>query len=410
VSSPDTTPFLIVPLIGDTEPIELVASALPLQGVTFPTEQRIKTTYYPGNPVATQTVTGPTKGSTTVTGRWMDLTLGDGGTRLLIRNIEYLCERAIPVEVSWGGRSTMLGEDPAIVRQGLIKKFEPKYHRTIHAEWSIEFEWRGEALQTKPPTFAANLSPGNDLVAFSDALTENQDQTQSWIDTAWSIIGKGANAMLVVSDALDEVQNAVADATLVVNGASDMLQQIAQLPSDVIDRVRGMCDSVVWSCWNARAAYDCYVGLWAGIQKPRSYDSPWRAEAEEFGRQVKTAKMAFYPTDDPLSRLDQQTAEYALVRGWDSTAGQAAQIASEFAAKQVPDVIAVIRPPAGADLRDYALKYYGDPDNWIVIADYNGLDSSEVPATPTGPSEWGAPPIYVPRLTAQNAALVWQDP
>lgn len=406
----DTTPFLIIPLTGGVDQIELVATALPMQGVTFGTEQRIKTTYYPGNPVASQTVTGPIKTNTTITGRWMDLSLGDGATRLLIRDIEYLCERGIPVEVRWGGKPAPYGEDPPIVRQGLIKKFDPKYYRTVHAEWSLEFEWRGDALQTAPLTFAASLSPSNDLVDFSDMLTSAQDETQSWIETASSVIGKGTNAMLTVSDALDSVQNSVADMTILCDGASEMLQAAAELPSSIVDRIRGMCDAIVLNCWNARATFDCYVGLWAGLKLLPKDGEPWRVAAELFAKEVKQAKLAFLPTDDPLDRLDQQTAAYALVQTWDRTAEKSHQIGATYAAKQVPEVIATVRPPAGSDLRDLAIQYYGDPDLWIIIADYNGLSSSEVPSTPTGPSEWSAPPIQIPRQNAQNMALVWKEP
>lgn len=406
----DTTAFTIIPLSGGVAEISLVATALPFAGVTFGTEQRMKTRYYPGNPVATQTVTGPIKTNTTITGRWMDLSLGDGATRLLIRDIEYLCERGIPVEVRWGGKPAPYGEDPPIVRQGLIKKFDPKYYRTVHAEWSLEFEWRGDALQTAPMTFSASLSPSNDLIDFADSLATAQDTTQGWMETAWSVIGRGTGAMLTIGDALDRVQNAVADATILCNGASDMLQQAAELPSSIVDRIRGMCDAVVYSCWNARATFDCYVGLWAGLTLLPKDGEAWRLASDTFGKQVRQAKLAFLPTDDPLDRIDQQTSAYALVQTWDATAEKAWQIGATYAAKQVPEVIATVRPPAGSDLRDLAIKYYGDPDLWIIIADFGGLDSSEVPATPTVPSEWEAPPIQIPRQTAQSMALVWKEP
>lgn len=409
MSEADTTPFEIIPLSGRVGPLSLVGTALPFKGVTFATEQRIKTRFYPGNPVATQTVTGPIKPPTTITGRWMDLSLGDGAARALVRDIEYLCERAIPVEVRWGGRATSTGEDPAIIRRGLIKKFEPKYNRTIDAEWSLEFDWSGDPLQSAPPTFAPSIVDSNELVDFSDMLRTNAEETQSWIDAAWSYIAKGTNAMLVVSEALDGVQNAVADVTILVDGASAMLQEAAELPSSVIDRLRGACDSVVRNCMNARAAYDAVCGLWDGQQLPETLSLP--GAAEDFALAAKQAVLGLNPTDDPMARLDVQTAQFALFQNWDSTAERAANIAATYAARQVPEVIAILRPPAGSDLRDLAIKYYdGNPDLWIVIADYNGFDSSVVPATPTGPSEWGAPPVYIPRLTAENMGLVWSEP
>ena len=240
----------IIPLEGNYPTIRLTGGALPYKGTTFPREQRGKTTYYPGNPVASQTVTGPTRPPTTMTGRWMDFDLGEGGARALDLQIGILCDKGVPVEVRWGGRSIMQGasrgvkivEDPAIVQRGRISKYEPKYNRAQDIEWSITFEWRGDALQTKPPTFSAQIIKQDSFTELADQLAATQEATQSWIDIGWAMISTGVNEMLAVQDALDEVQNAVFEATYVVNGASDMLQTVAELPSAIADRVRGMCD------------------------------------------------------------------------------------------------------------------------------------------------------------------------
>ena len=142
---PEPTDFRIIPLESNTflPVISLQGFMLPFRGVSFPTEQRIKTTYYPGNPQASQTVVGPTLSNTTIVGRWMDVSRGvsDGESRTIVRQIEYLVEHAIPVEVQWGGRNFGAGsgidDDPAIVRRGLVKKIDPKYNRPEDIEWSI---------------------------------------------------------------------------------------------------------------------------------------------------------------------------------------------------------------------------------------------------------------------------------
>ena len=143
----------IIPLEGNYATINLTGGGLPYKGTTFPREQRGKTTYYPGNPVATQTVTGPTRPPTTMTGRWMDFDLGEGGARALDLQIGILCDKGVPVEVRWGGRALTNGEDPAIVQRGRIAKYEPKYNRAQDIEWSITFEWRGDALPGQSPSF-----------------------------------------------------------------------------------------------------------------------------------------------------------------------------------------------------------------------------------------------------------------
>ena len=401
----------IVPLEGELGPIALIGDALPFKGMEFPTEQRLSTKYYPGNPVATQQVGGPIKPPATWMGHWMDVTLGEGGARQLVLQFEYLCERGIPVEVRWGGRQLTNGEDPAVVRRGLIKKFTPKYQRAQDVEWTCEWEWRGEVIQTKPPTFAAEgFASSWDFSALSDELEDAENETTSWIDAAWQLIGKGADVLLTINDSLDDVQNSIVDAINVVDGASSMLSQVAELPSSINQRIQGVCSRVVLACANGRAAYDDFCGLWPG-KEGAGLGQDFRETGMIFRQQAGEAKLAMYPHDDPLERLDGQTSQDSLIQVWDLLAEQAAVASAKLAAQQVPDVIAIERPSAGSDLRDLAVKFYGDPDLWLLIADYNDLDTSEVPATPTGPSDTGAPPIYIPRHTSTSADLTntWGD-
>ena len=401
----------IIPLEGELGKITLDGDALPFKGMEFPTEQRLSTKYYPGNPVATQQVGGPIKPPSTWMGHWMDVTLGEGGARQLVLQFEYLCERGISVEVRWGGRQLTNGEDPAVVRRGLIKKFTPKYQRAQDVEWSCEWEWRGEVIQTKPPTFAAEgFASSWDFSALSDELEDAENETTSWIDAAWQLIGKGADVMLTINDALDDVQNSIVDAINVVDGASSMLSQVAELPNSINQRIQGVCSRIVLACANGRAAHDDFCGLWPGIGGAGA-GQDFRETGMIFRQQAGEAKLAMYPHDDPLERLDGQTAQNDLILSWDLLAEQAAVASAKLAAQQVPDVIAIERPSAGSDLRDLAVKFYGDPDLWLLIADYNDLDTSEVPATPTGPSDTGAPPIYIPRHTSTSADLTntWGD-
>jgi hypothetical protein len=417
--TPEPSNFEIVPL-DDTlglPTITLKGTELPYKGLQFSTEQRIKTTYYPGNPQASQTVLGPTLPNTTIGGRWMDLSMTDGGARVLVRQIEYMVQHAVPVEVQWGGRNfgdgSFADDDPAIVRRGLIKKIDPKYNRLEDIEWTIEFEWAGEGMQSQSPTMSSDMvDHGSDFVDLESGLELSHDTTSSWTDAVWEVISTATNAMLAVSDALDYVQNRIVDAITVVDGATNLLQNVAELPGNIANRIRGVCDRVVLACANARAATGNFCGVyslnfastpntsWGAGNTPGGTNNPISIEAAR-------AKLAMYPTDDPMSRLDGETALHDVVSQWDTIAALAAQRSAALQAQILPDVIAIERPPAGSDLRDLAVKYYNDSTLWVVIAAFppNSLVSSEVPAIPTGPSDTGAPPIYIPRLTSTSTAL-----
>jgi len=411
------TSFLITLLEGavgndqQTKTIELVGTMLPFRGVSFATKQRSKTTYYPGNPVATQQVFGATKENTTITGVWYDAALGDGGARALVKQVEYVVEHGLPVEVRWGSGAFGGFTDIGIVRRGLIKSIDPKFEIPQIVNWTIEFEWRGEDIATKAPTFGAGPSAvanqASTFASLSSACTSALQSLRSFEESAKRLISKATGAMAAVNDALDTAQSAFANAAQVLDSATSAIQSAAQLPYDVLARVQGVCDRTVLSCMNVRAAYDAVWGLWPLVEGLTGAD--WTAAAKFFAVQAKTAKLALFPADDPLDQMDGMSQQYAILEVIDALAEQMAQQSAILAAQVQPLVIAEERPAAGSDLRDLAIKWYGDADLWVLIADFNDIDTSEVPVTPAGPSDLGAPAILIPDQAAYAAmmAALW---
>jgi hypothetical protein len=162
---------------------------------------------------------------------------------------------------------------------------------------------------------------------------------------------------------------------------------------------------------NVRAAYDAVCGLWPIVEGLTGQD--WVDAGLFVRRQAKQAKLALFPTDDPLDQLDGMASQFDVLESVDLTSEKVAQQAAILASQSQPIVIAEVRPPAGSDLRDLAAKYYdGNSELWVLIAEFNDLDSSEVPATPTGPSDLGAPPILIPDATAYAATMsaLWGAP
>lgn len=425
MAEPQTTSFDIRLLEGefifaaqsvtdDPTRIELIGRMLPHKGVSFPTKQRSKTTYYPGNPVGSQQLFGAIKDNTTISGVWDDSVLGPGFARTLVRQFEYVVEHGFPVEVRWGGTGDGGFGDVGIVRRGIIKSIDPKYDMAQIVAWTIEFEWKGEGLPTTAPTFAAGpseVSTKSDEFAFlADQAVGTSAEVSSWQETVFSVMAAGAGALAAVNDALDEAQSAFAAGVTVLDWATDIIQTGAELPSSVADRVRGCCDRIVNCCMNIRASYDSVCGLWPLVEGLTGQD--WIDAGKFFQLQAKTARLALVPNDDPLDQLSYASHVMDVIAASDQMAEQAARQAAALEAQMHPDVIAEERPPAGSDLRDLAMKHYGDADLWLLIADYNDLDSSEVPATPLGPSDFGAPPIYIPDPTAYAAMLaqLWGAP
>jgi hypothetical protein len=403
------TPFDIEVLDGSLKgtTISLVGTMLPFRGVSFPTKQRSKTTYYPGNPVGSQQVFGATKDDTTVNGVWYDMALGPGQARVLVRQMEFLVEHGAPVEVRWGGGATGGFEDIGIVRRGIVKSIDPKYETTQIVEWTIVFEWKGESLQTKPPTFAAGPSAvatkADEFNFLSNGLSETSDDVTSWREDANRFVSDGVGALAFVNSALDDVQSAFANAMTELDYATDLVTSVAEFPASVMERVRGACARVVGHCHNVRAAYDAVAGLQA--IPPGLSGQDWVDAALFASQQAKEAKLALFPTDDPLLQLDGMGQQFSIMQATDAQAEACARQSASLAAQIHPVVIAEVRLPAGSDLRDEAMRRWGDPNMWALIADFNDMDSSLVPDTPTGPSDTGAPPILIPDPTAYAAVI-----
>jgi hypothetical protein len=387
--------------------ISLVGTMLPFRGVSFPTKQRSKTTYYPGNPVGSQQVFGATKDDTTITGVWYDMALGPGNARALVRQIEFVVEHGLPVEVTWGGGAVGNFDDVGITRRGIIKSIDPKFETTQIVEWTIVFEWKGEALQTTAPTFAAGPSAvagkADEFNFLSDSLQETGDGITSWREDASRYVSAGVGAIAFVNSALDDAQNSFANAMTELDYATALVQEGADLPASIMERVRGACARVVGSCQNVRAAYDAVAGLRPLVEGLAGKD--WTDAALFGAQQAKEAKLALFPTDDPLSQMDGMGQQFAIMQSTDAQAEACAQQAASLAAQIHPIVIAEERPPAGSDLRDLAVKYYGDANLWYCIADFNDMDSSLVRDTPTGPSDDNVPPILIPDATAYAAMM-----
>src|SRR3954468_10928771 len=66
---------------------------LPFRPITYAGKQRIKTTFYPGNPVGSQQVMGPTIDPSTFKGMWRDRYLGDGAAMSLVSIFEDVKNR-----------------------------------------------------------------------------------------------------------------------------------------------------------------------------------------------------------------------------------------------------------------------------------------------------------------------------
>ena len=380
------------PLQGQN--IFLEGRALPYQGVAYPTEARVRTTWYPGNPVATQQKTGPILRNTVIQGAWKDVFLGDGQARALVRTFEDLVRTAVDIEVSWGvgldesGGTT--GE--TIVRRGIVKRIEPKFDRPQDVFWEIEFEWSGTDDSAFTPVLSAGVVDerlGFDGVA--DDAQQVEDATDSWLDQLNAKIA-GLTDFQQVADWLDTQQNNLVAATGELESATGALTDVSDLATDVIERVTGACDIIVGSCARISAAITGYREVYYAAKDAKA----------AFEGMADRLKNALWPIDDPAAYLDGMTNNYDLLAKADASSESAQQQSDSVKAKQIPGVAKELNVPAGTDLRDIARDEWGDPDAWWDIADFNGLDGSRVPDMPAGLGDQMGYPIAIPVRSASR--------
>jgi hypothetical protein len=106
--------------------------------------------------------------------------------------------------------------------------------------------------------------------------------------------------------------------------------------------------------------------------------------------------------------LDQRDRLFDLLHGGDETAERSQQTSESLAGLVEPDIIGTVDAIPGTDLRDLARQFYGDPDTWTILANFNGLDSSRVPDKPNGPTADRVVTIQIPRRQEGDLAKLSQ--
>ena len=377
-AAPSASPFQITILEGplaaqDFGPFGAGAGVISLTGwaspsntrqkVSFPVEMRSKTTRYAGNEQASQQVMGAFDDDLTIAGVWNDVKIGDGNARYLWDTFDAVCRSGATLQVDWNGVS----------RRGILKRFTPTPLRAQDVEWEMRFEWRGRVAPSAPPTFSTSTqNPRDALSSLSDSIQGTQSMVQSFQDDPLTrVVGLSDAIVSQIDAAQDQLTTVISQVTQGVAAATT----IASIPQNIIERAIGICGNVATQLSQTE---DAILNLSMG---------------------------AYVVRDDALTLLQFQFARLSLLQQSTASREVAANTAASFTGYLFPEVIAEVRAPAGSSLRDIALKFYGDPDLWWVIAKYNGFTGSSVPSLPLGvtDSPLAFRQIAVPRR--QNGTL-----
>jgi hypothetical protein len=372
-------PLVIKVLDGPLATLSLLTGAAPgvvsLSGWSAPfrpmkhggSEMRSKTSNYPGNPEGSQQVIGKKYKSTTMTGVWNDINLGNGAARALVDVFDAILGSGSTVQVTWGAAASADGsgaEGSDIVRIGLLVSFEPNWLNPRDVEWEATFDWRGRGDAFTPAVAAATVA--NPREGYQEAvgdLATASATTQTFLDRLASPVPQAAR------DALNAAVTDIDSATQAIQAVNSQVTELAQFPA-------GAARALVGAATLGAAAADQLEATFLSLD----------------------AGTTLLPTDAGIPLLLAKIRTFALLGATDDVKDSCGRAADGAAAQDEPDVLAEVTAPAGTDLRDLALKWYGDPDSWWAIADYNNLGTSEVPMPPTGPADHPPLTIRIPRL------------
>jgi hypothetical protein len=328
---------------------------------------RIDTTWYPGNPAARQQPIGATEKPTTITGEWNDNSsfLGvDGAAMALMEMLDRIRRAGVSVEVTWlvGGAYTNQ------VRVGMISNADFTIQRPQDIAWEIEFTWRSRGQVTSPPIAATGKLNATD--GFADVASDLQTATsamQSFVDSG---LAKLTGLSQSIADQLGSVADLVDGVTTAITNATAAATAAVLIPVDAAEGLISSCQSGIYTMTIIKNSM---------------------LNIELLSLEVKDNAL------DLIRAMDQ----ILTVLGF---ADQATESCTDAAAGVLnniePDVIAEVRAPAGTDLRDLAIRYYGTADLWWLIANANGIDGSAVPSPPSGPSDDPARALVIPRPQA----------
>lgn len=334
----------IAELTGARRTIVLRGRALPYRPVAWSSNMRVKTTWYQGNPVATQQVIGPDLDPTVMEGMWKDRFMigaesGQKGSAILVngspnevRNAEEAVALFYDLLRSGNKLIVVWGQE---VREGILTHFEAKYDRPQDVGWRAEFDWssRGEVVRrargepTGSDDLLGSMNNLDDILGFSPEDVAKQFNAQL-LDSVESV----RESTGILFELLRAANTTVGTPRAVVGGTSAAVNSIRL---EITDEIARLVESSVAIATNVTRASSLL--LVEGFRRTAARRAAClRLIALEIDRQMKL--------------------------------------------RAAPHVVQVVPVPERTSLYTLSNRYYGSPDFANFLARANNLNSALVPA------------------------------
>ena len=364
-------PFIVRQTNLPARVIVLSGRSLPYRGVSWGGRQAIDLNWFPGNPVGVVQVIGAQLASTTITGKWKDIFLSgpqNEGSRGQLLNFPQLQGAATPtgneragntfaaagsVAAQFAERARALRdafellrkegqqvkvEWGSIVRYGFITSTLFPHDREEDIDYEIEFTFTGETDSQPVPKFKIP-----DLLGLLKKLLALLDRV---IDVLLQAIFNAQNFLRRITQTINKIGSFVTQLI-------EALEKIASFvfaPADILGTIRSNLVAIRLTARDALRRMD----------------------------QSSAALEASF-TGNPLAVSQAETWQQTLRRRLHELGAEAAQQQAEIDQILVPQLLGVIVMPTGKTLRDISSEFYGTPNNWRAISDFNGFGGSLVP-------------------------------
>jgi len=375
-------PFIVRETTPPGRIIVLRGRSLPYRGVTWGGTQRVNINYFPGNPVATAQVVGPTYVPTVIRGTWKDAFLftGPGNPNenaAELRNFPVLGPAALPPPQTPGAIVTSGGQTfpsaasipgnialaqrartlrdafevvrrsgallnvtwGSIARFGFLVRADFTHDREEDIAWELEFAWIGD---TDAPPIISTV-PRLDALGFLRAL------------------------IALLQALLDAFNRALAFLFGAVQRVTQLIRRIGSLVTDFLEALNKLAGLIF-------VPAELFGTLQQQLAAIRLATRDLIATLRSVPAAYSAAASGATPTEINFA------IEFAAAinRNAQILGVEAALASRQLDALQSDDVLAIYTSPGGVTLRDVATRFYGSPDDWPRIRDFNGLSGSVV--------------------------------
>jgi hypothetical protein len=225
-----------------------------------------------------------------------------------------------------------------VARVGIIKGTSFPTDRREDIAWEIEWMWLSDAIPTRVAVVA-----DQDLSQFPEGLL---DKVQNFRKT----VTAPARFAKAVLDAIDEDINLIESSILEMSGIVTDYTDLGVEALDTLQNAMGVANTVRLAAFRITDSLD-------------AVSAEWSSTTDQFS---DVAAAAGYKTE-----AKSQMSEIAADAG---------AMMDAIASWIEPEVEQSFVMPRGMDLRGVSTKFYGTPDNWRDIADYNMIEGTQVEA------------------------------